>query len=377
MRVFTLLFLLLFSLVSYAEESAFFPNESNASSEQIQEEVVPQVVQKVLYLNYEEPPKRLFKGEIFPLTLKVLSTQPDFQKIDYHFSNTWGLTQINDEPMRTKNGPYYYDTFYFKVKGNSVKAPDVTASLLLRDGSNSSPSKIQGEKIRTSVLNPMQNFSHVLADNLEIKEYKTKVYNPQYNIVIFSAQASRANLEDFNLTIAKKQGFESLNSNIDTSSMTYFAIIPKKIESLEFTYFNLKQNKFVPLLIPIIVADDSVSTQTDLTPIDHTHTQLKIAVALGFSIIGLIILIIRRKWAYLVMVIVPLIYVAYAAIPVQYACIKAGSNIYLLPMENGTIFETTPSQYSLEVQGDIDNYVKVKLHNDKIGWVRNDDICSH
>ena len=378
MRLFSLLLFTLFSLSALAEESAFFSQESNLSESNLTIDAVPQaVVQKVLYLNYEALPERLFKGEVFSLTIKTLSTISDYNNIVYDFHNTLGLTQINKKPNRKRKGRYFYDTFFFKVKGARVKTPDVTASLLLEDGTKAYPTTIVGEEIRTNVLNPNYAFSGVLADSFEIKDYKTTVYSPRYNILVFSATATRSNLDDFNLTRIKKQGFESLNRSVSLSKMTYFVILPKNLESLKFTYFNLKSKKFVSKLIPIIVNDNSVSTQSDLTPIDHTHTQLKISIAIGFAIVGFIIFVFRRKIIYLGLVAVPLIYVAYAAIPVEYACIKAGSNIYLLPMENGTIFETTPSQYSLEVQGDIKNYVKVKLHNDKIGWVHHDDICSN
>ena len=76
-------------------------------------------------------------------------------------------------------------------------------------------------------------------------------------------------------------------------------------------------------------------------------------------------------------IIIPLAYTLYLSIPEQEVCIKAGSNIYLLPVENGTIFETTPRKYHLPKEGSVTNFTKVKLQNDKIGWVKNEDTCSY
>ena len=77
------------------------------------------------------------------------------------------------------------------------------------------------------------------------------------------------------------------------------------------------------------------------------------------------------------MIIFPLAYIIYLLVPSHKICIKQGSQIHLLPVYNGTIFETTTSQYSLMQEGNVEEFVKVKLHNEKIGWVKNEDICSH
>jgi hypothetical protein len=64
-------------------------------------------------------------------------------------------------------------------------------------------------------------------------------------------------------------------------------------------------------------------------------------------------------------------------LPAKEVCIKQGAQLQLLPVDNGTIFETTSSQYTLTKEGTAKGYTKVKLTNDKIGWVKNEDICSY
>jgi len=57
---------------------------------------------KVIYLSYDEVPKRVIRGEIFPITLKALSTVRDFDDINYEFSNHSGLKILTDFPQRVQ-----------------------------------------------------------------------------------------------------------------------------------------------------------------------------------------------------------------------------------------------------------------------------------
>lgn len=336
----------------------------------------PEVIEKVLYLNYEKIPKRLFKNEIFTITIKTLSTIGRSEDIIYHFSNKSGVKLLSDIPERSKRGTYSYATFYFQATSQWIRTPDIMAELVLSSSGRSYSSTLRGKKIDGVKLNPDIDFANILADSFTLTNYKTTRYDRKHNIAVFSATTMRCNIEDFSLSGYKKQGFESMKASYDESTMTYYAIIPNKLENLTFTYFNPKLAKFKTVMIPIIIDSDTVSTQTDLKPREHTHELIKMGVAGAVAVTALLMLIIRRKLGYAILIILPLVYIAYAAIPIRYACINAGSPIYLLPMENGTIFEEASGQYSLEVQGEIKGYTKVKLQNNKIGWVRHEDLCT-
>ena len=99
-------------------------------------------------------------------------------------------------------------------------------------------------------------------------------------------------------------------------------------------------------------------------------------IAAATAVIILVFALWRRKFIYLILILFPLIYIIYFATPSEDVCIKQGSTIYLLPVHNGTIFETTPSQYTLPKEGSVKDFTKVKLKNEKIGWVKNEDLCS-
>ena len=330
---------------------------------------------KVLYLNYEKVPQRVIQGEIFPITLKSLSTVRDFEDIHYEFSNSSGLKMLTETPQRVKKGNYFYDTFYLQSIQKWAKLPDVNATLIASQEYNST--FITGNKLNIITLNPKKNFSNIIANNFELLKYKTTTFDAQHNIIIFVASALRSDLAQMHFNNVYKQGIESLNSSYDVSKITYFLIIDKKIEKFSFSYFNLYKNKFIQINIPIVVVEDSVTTQSDLKPKNQSKERLKMSIAAIIALLAFIFMLWRKKYIYLIFIIMPIIYIIYLAIPEKEICIKKGSQIRILPVENGTIFETTEKKILLLKEGNVQHFVKVQLNNERIGWVRNEDICSN
>ena len=334
---------------------------------------------KVLYLNHEELPDRVIKGERFSITIKTISTVKNFKDIVYEFSNHQGLKVLNSIPYREQKGVAYFETFYFLTTAREAKLPDITATLEFETDLESTyqPTTINGSKLNVITLNPKNNFSNVIADSFELTDYKTTSFDTKHNIIVFTAQAQNCNLSVIKFKDVFKQGVESIDKVYISPKVTYFLVVNKDLEQFSFSYFNLIQNRFNKVTIPIIVNDDSVTTQSDLKPTDQSKEKLKMNIAGVVAIIILILAIWRKKYIYLILVLIPLIYIAYIAIPSKEVCINKDSHIYLLPVKNGTIFETTTSRYILPKEGSVKDFIKVKLKNEKIGWVKNEDICTY
>lgn len=368
--------LILFSLIisnAQAEVSAFDTGSTQETEETEEEEIQA----KLLYQSYYELPKKLFKGQVFTLTIKALSAKKGYERLDYNFSNGSGLTLLSDEKERKINSPYFYDTFYFQVTGNRVRIPDVKTSLIFKDESGSLNETLRGERISTVRLNPEKDFSQVLAENFNILEYKTSQYDNQHNIVVFSAEAKMANLNDFSLQAADKEGIDAYEQELPYSKFTYYAVVSKQLNELKFTYFNLNTRRFQDVVIPIIVINDRVSTQTDLAPTQNTHVFAKIIAAGLVSAVGIVLFIYRRKKLYLLIVILPLFFIAKLSVPIKHVCVKEDSNIYLLPMKNGTIFEKVPFRFTTESLGEAENFTKIRMQNNQIGWVQDENLCKN
>ena len=330
---------------------------------------------KVIYLNYEEVPQRVVQGEIFPITLKSLSTIRSFENIHYEFSNLSGLKMLTKAPIRVQQGKYFYDTFYLQSTKKWAKLPDVNATLIAAQDYNST--FITGEQLNIITLNPKKNFSNVIAKDFEILEYKTTTFDAQHNIIVFVASATNSDLSKIHFNAIYKQGIESISNDYSTSKVTYFLVVDKKIEKFSFSYFNLDKNRFLELTIPIVVVEDSVTTQSDIKPKNQSKERLKMSIAALVALLAFIFILWRKKYVYLIFIIIPLIYIIYLAIPEKEICIKNGTLIRLLPVENGTIFETTNKDTLLLKEGTVQNFIKVQLKNERIGWVKNEDVCSN
>ncbi len=331
---------------------------------------------KVIYLSYKELPSRVLKGEIFTITIKALSTVKDFTDITYELSDSYGLTLLSDFPSRDMDSKYYYETFYFLATSNNAKLPNIEATLLNYNDEQFRTTTLKAKKLNVVSLNPKKDFSNIIANTFELVEYKTTSYDQKYNIVIFTAQATNCDIKSFEFKNVIKQGAENIIESYFDSKITYYAVIDKEIQKFSFSYFNLEKNRFINVDIPIIVNDDSVTTQSDLKPKDQSHEILKMKIVAAITFIAFVIILWRKKYIYLVFILIPLAYIAYIAVPSTEVCIKRDSKIQLLPVNNGTIFEVTPSIYYLQKEGEAKGFVKVKLQNDKIGWVKNEDICS-
>ncbi len=330
---------------------------------------------KVIYLNYNEVPQRVVKGEIFPITLKTLTTLRDVTDIHYEFSNFEGLNILTHFPVREKKGKYFYDTFYFQSTQKIAKLPDINATI---ESLQEFPATfIKGKDLNIIALNPKNNFSNIIAQNFELIEYKTTSFDSDHNIIIFVASANYGDLSSMHFNNTFKQGIESLSQSYDQARVIYFLIVDKNLEKFSFSYFNLKTNKFVDITIPIVVVEDSVTTQSDLKPKDQSKEQLKMMIVAALVLIILFFIIWKKRYIYTLVLLLPVGYLIYLLIPEKKLCIKEGTQIHLLPVANGTIFETTKSKITLLQEGSAEHFVKVQLKNERIGWIRDEDICSN
>ncbi|MDD3817550.1 MAG: hypothetical protein PHI89_05635 [Thiovulaceae bacterium] len=355
--------------------SALFANESfDEDTNQTQEF---RSAPKVLYLSTTKIPQRILKGEIFAYTIKTLPTLENFNDITYKQENGVGLNSLHAVPYRKKSDRYFYDTFYFLVTQSQARLPDFTATIHTEGGNAYPDATLYGQELNIVTLNPKNDFAGIIADSFEIVEYKTTSYDDTHNIVVFVAKANNCAISALHLNNVVKQGIESISKSHFESKITYFAIVEKGLENLSFSYFNLKNNNYSLLSIPIIVEDDSVATQSDLTPKDYSKDTLKVSIAVAVALIGAVFFVWRRKYIYIVVVLLPLGYAATIVVPAKDVCIQANAPIYLLPMEHATVFETTATQIELQKEGSVERFTKVKLQNDKIGWVKNEDICAY
>lgn len=335
-----------------------------------------EILENDLYLSYETLPKKIYKNQVFTLTTKVLNTNKELSNIVSTFGTFYGVKVLSTRPQRIQKGFTFYDTFYFQATQTQLQTPDLFYKLLGADEENMQPAKLAGKTLSALNLNSDESFSNILAASFDIQSYKTTNYDQNNNIIVFTAMTEFANAEDFNLSMATIQGVQSISTDLPVKRMTYYAVIPKHIRSVNFNYFNINQAKYIPITIPVEVDDDSVSTQMDLAPTQYNHSFAKIMIALGFIFVGVVLYAItRQKIYFFIIALTPILYVAWVYFPKEKLCIKPDAKIYLLPMKNSTIFHKYASAQKLQKLGEVDDYNKVLLPNLNIGWIKDEDLC--
>lgn len=328
-----------------------------------------------LTLQFTNIPEHPYVGEIVALNVKLTPLDVASGNIEYTLQNEEGMRIFSDTPRRNVKDDGVYDTFYFLIQSPAIRFPDITATLT---STGAVSETLTGAALNATPLSPPSGFANVLAEKFEIINYKTTPYNNESNVLIFTAKAIRCNISDFTIPNAIKQGFESKLSNVGESQMTYYVIIPNSEQNLNFSFFNLKKQRYESLTIPIVVDDDTVSTgQSDLSPTDARHTELKVGAAVVTVFIFFALFYWRREKWYLYLSAVPMFYIVYALLPNQNICVKKDAPIYLLPIKNGTIFEMTLQEEHLEAEKEVGEFIKIHLSDDKVGWVNQRDLCSN
>ena len=349
---------------------------ATAFAEEAYSDAPDEVEERQLYVSVVSVPDSLFKGEIFSIELRAVVTTDGFDAFGYRFEGGYGVRLLSAEPIRGFANHTYRDLLYFKATASNLKLPDIIPVLKYSDFYETRSDPLAFRPMKATVLNPPKDFCGILAERFSILHAKTTVYDRRSNIVVFMADANRSDLSDFTLPLASSQGFESIDNGLSGSAITYYAVIPSTAESLEFSYFNLTKRAYESIQIPIILTDDSVSTQSDLKPTEQGHQYLKTLISGTTAALFLILFIFRRHPFYLLLAVAFGAYTAWLGAPIRHVCIRKDAPIYLLPMRNATVFEIAPENYSLEVQGHIKGYTKVRLTNNNIGWVKDEDTCS-
>lgn len=336
---------------------------------------------KSLYLSYKQAPKTIYKNQRFEVSIKALLTNKNFDKLQTRFLNASNMKVLNPTSLWKKIDENTYENkFYFKALNKNFKVPDFQVILLKRNFAVESTVLSSFDLEFREVAKNDKKFSKVIAHNLIINTYKTKQYNNEELITIIDLEASESNIEDFNIQEVEEQGISSLSKDNELQKMLYYLVIPVHKKVIEFSYYNLKQNKLITLKVPIVLENGLISTQTDLNPNKSNFVFYK-KVAVGLlALIFLLLFIWKRKYFLLVIAAILFLIFAIFIIPNKISYIKKEAVVYILPTKNSTIFFKLDNKTAVEVVSTKKSFVKIMFeHNGKsiIGWVKGENVIKN
>jgi hypothetical protein len=331
---------------------------------------------KNLYVSYKKIPTTVYKNQRFEVIVKALVTTRNFDYLSTTFSNNKNINVINPNSKWEKvSDDVYENRYYFKAKQSNFRIPDFNVKLV-NNNTTIDVSTLGAVSINYSdIAKGDTRFSDIIADELVLKAYKTKQYNNKEALTIIDIDAVNSNLEDFKLDGISEQGISNLKDSYPNQNLIYYFVTPVHNKKEVFTYYNSKTRSFTEVVIPLILQNELVSTQTDLNPNDSSFEKYKkIAAVMAFILFALLFVWKRKKILLIIAVIFFIISVIYI-IPNAKGIVKKDSYIYILPTKNSTIFFKLSDDQKVEKLENKNGFIKVLgIDNKFIGWVKEENF---
>lgn len=331
---------------------------------------------KSLYLTIQEMPKKSFyHRELFQVTykLRILQEYDEIRTLFWDENEIKSVSVLNpDSPWIKEEDGTLSNLFYYKIRQSHFTLPTLTIQAL-KDNQPIAEESLKGEEGKAIELGGNPLFSKVVATNLAVTEKKVTSYDTENNLVVFRVEAEGTDLGDFSIPQHPKQGIESSNITLPKASMIYYVIMPKSEPSLIFDYFNLEKYQYERITLENLAVDERVSTQADIKPKNTLQIFL-------FSILGVLIVLLALLYVYYrnpLLIIVALLllgYSTYLALFKHEGYLQAGSQVSILPTRNSTIIFQATTPMKVEILSERDDYYKIILADEKIGWVKKSEI---
>jgi hypothetical protein len=300
-----------------------------------------------LIITYPNLKKSYYKNQIINLKIKILNPKNK----DLNFSLNHGEINITKQPY------IYILNLKFKNDLNNfltLISQDFNKTIYLNS------------LFKTKTVETIPNFCNVLAENL-------KIYNPISTLsnnkilLSFTIKTKNANLKDFKIN--NDENLTIINKN----EAIYYTYLPKNTKKFTFYYFNTIEENYKKISIPIILKEETISTQTDINPEEKdffTPLNILILITIAFFII---IFLIYKKILILIIPIILSTYLIINHLPKGEKILIKNSPVRILPTKNSTIFYKPIVDTKVKILNKTKHYTKIKI-NKKIGWVKNENL---
>lgn len=332
---------------------------------------------KNIYLSYLKVPEQVYNNQRFEVVIKALITTPTtIDNISTSFFDSNSIDVLNPDSKWVKvSNNNYENRYYFKSITSNFKLPDFVVNLT-EDEEILETSILSSVKIKyLNIASNDKRFSNVIAKILNIKAFKTKQYNNKESLTIVDIDGIDSNLEDFNLKDIQDQGISKIVDNYPEQNLIYYFVMPVHKKKIVFNYYNTDKKSFEQIIVPLILQNELVSTQTDLNPNNSNFEKYKKIALLIVLLISIVLFIWKRNKVYLIVSLILLIVTILYLMPNKIGIVKKDSFIYILPTKNSTVFFKLEKEQRVEVLNKKKNFIKVMGINNKfIGWVKEENF---
>ena len=370
-------------ITSFLFGNEFVDKESSAFGTQIQGQVAnptrTYVASKNLYLSYLSYPTHVYKNQRFEVDVKALITRKNYDYIQTRFLNGKNMNPLNPKESwkKSESSDTFTNKFFFKAYEKNFKMPSIEVRLY-KNKTLIESRRISGQDVSFSeIAKSDERFTNVIAKDFKIINSKSKQYTNKQALTIIDIEAINSNLEDFYIKGIEEQGITVIEDTYPTQHVIYYIVIPIHKKSIIFNYYNTTLRKFEKIIVPVVLDEELVSTQTDLNPNNSSFEFYK-KIGMGvLSLLSLLLFIWKRKYVFLILFLILTIIFILFAMPNKTINLKANSVIYILPTKNSTIFQKVNKEITVEDMKRKNGFVKIMFGvggDNFIGWVKEEDV---
>ncbi|WP_293652028.1 hypothetical protein [uncultured Campylobacter sp.] len=311
-----------------------------------------------------------------PFTLNLTANTDKVLDFDMNLTmRSTDITWLNPKPLWKKKSAGIYETTIHLIASSAQSNIDALTLTLKRNGIFVQNKTIKPDLPKIKNIQLRTDFANFVGENLEIKMVKSSKFNEYSNLTTIELASKNGNLSLFQIPGEfQKQGFDSLKGDYKNQTGIYFIISDNNKTNINFSYYDYTQNIFKELNLDIKVQDNDLSTQVPLNP-KESEFRLYKELSIYIAIILFLLLFIWKKSYYSFIIAVAFIaYAIYDNKPFSEAKLKANSKIRILPMPNSTIFAIAAKEQNVKIITKNENFTKIILQNETIGWVENESI---
>lgn len=335
---------------------------------------------KIAYLNVEFPNNdtSLYVGQDIAVKYSLtLLSQAKLVNVEF-----LELSQKNNVELKNKSASWQegsrgilHNTYVYKIKGKNVILPPLRVKVSSADGSYEEEVVASGAKFQAVELSNNPNYANVIADSMEVVDYRVKEYDEQNNIVIFQIESRGGSIGSMKIGQFAKQGLEDSKVVDGVTYGIYYVVLDKALRSLSFDYFSLSNKQFVNITLPINLARNSIDESGDIKP-RNTFLMFKNLLIGGLIVFVVLVWVVFkqiRKISLAVLVIL-LLFLAYNIFfSATSGVAQAGANISIIPSHNSTIMEVVKTPTKVDIIGEYEEYYKIIIDS-KVGWIRKEYV---
>lgn len=232
-----------------------------------------------------------------------------------------------------------------------------------------------GLKLQAIDLSNNPNYANVIADSLNIVDYRVKEYDQTHNIVVAQLEGVGVNLESIKVGQYAVQGLESSKVVDGIVYGIYYVMLEKSVKNLSFDYFNLSEKRFVTLSVPIQLTHKGAEEAGNIKP---RNTFLVFTnLIIGGSIFAFVLLWIFvrkiRHFTLAVIVLLTLFLLYNVFFSVTSGVVQAGAKMSIIPTHNSTTSEVIQAPTRVNIVGEYGDYYKVMVDS-RVGWIRREYV---